>query len=405
MALSESEVKKITGLSNDEAKISLEKHGFNELPSSKKRGFVKIILEVFQEPMFILLVTAGSVYLMLGSTEEAFLLLGFVFVIIGITIYQENKTENALDALRKMSSPRALVIREGKQKRIPGVEVVPGDVIILKEGDRIPADAELLWARNMSVDESLLTGESVPVRKDPAGEKVKTSGEAGGDGSALIFSGSLVVQGQGVARVVTTGINTEMGKIGKALESIKDEKTPLQDQTRKIVKGVFGVVIVLFFVIILFYGIVKGDWIEGILSGITLAMALLPEEFPVVLTIFLALGAWRISKEKALTRKISAVETLGSSTVLCVDKTGTLTKNKMTVKEIYAEGENFDIKGNEDRLPSKFHEIIEYGILASEEDPFDPMDKAIQELGRTLSYHKQRDEPPHRINQDERIEY
>lgn len=382
MTLSESEIKKLTGLTEGEARTALEKYGFNELPSAKKRSIMKIVMEVFQEPMFILLVTAGSVYLMLGSTEEAFLLLGFVFVIIGITIYQENKTENALDALRKMSSPRALVIRDGKQKRIPGVEVVPKDIIILKEGDRIPADAELLWARNMSVDESLLTGESVPVRKNPSGEKEKTSSGTETERFSWIFSGSLVVQGQGVAMVVTTGINTEMGKIGKALESIKDERTPLQDQTRKIVKSVFGVVTVLFFVIILFYGIVKGNWIEGILSGITLAMALLPEEFPVVLTIFLALGAWRISKEKALTRKISAVETLGSSTVLCVDKTGTLTKNKMTVKEIYTEGENFDVKGSEDRLPSKFHEIIEYGILASEEDPFDPMDKAIQELGK-----------------------
>lgn len=382
MILSESDVKKLQGLTGQEAKDNLEKFGYNELPSSKKRSFMKIIMEVFQEPMFILLVMAGSVYLLLGSTEEAFLLLGFVFVIVGITIYQENKTENALDALRKMSSPRALVIRDGKQKRIPGVEVVPGDIIILKEGDRIPADSELLWVRNLSVDESLLTGESVPVRKNPAKGNSPAPKKMEGENVSCIYSGSLVVQGQGVAKVMTTGIDTEMGKIGKALDSIKEERTPLQDQTKRIVNGVFGIVIVLFFLIILFYGLVKGDWISGILSGITLAMALLPEEFPVVLTIFLALGAWRISKEKALTRKISAVETLGSSTVLCVDKTGTLTQNRMSVKEIYAEGENFDVTGDDGRLPSKFHEIIEYGILASEEDPFDPMDKAIQELGK-----------------------
>ncbi|MFZ2970044.1 MAG: cation-translocating P-type ATPase [Minisyncoccia bacterium] len=382
MILSESDIKKLEGLSGKEAKIRLEKHGYNELPSAKKKSFSKIIKEVLEEPMFILLVIAGSVYLILGSMEEAFLLLGFVFVIIGITIYQENKTENALDALRKMSSPRALVIRDRMQKRIPGVEVVPGDIIILKEGDRIPADADLLWVRNLSVDESLLTGESVPVRKNPFSEKEEVSKKTERENISLIYSGSLVVQGQGVAKVITTGVNTEMGKIGKALEVIKEERTPLQDQTKRIVSGVFGIVIVLFFMIILFYGIVKDNWIEGILSGITLAMALLPEEFPVVLTIFLALGAWRISKEKALTRKISAVETLGSSTVLCVDKTGTLTQNKMSVKEIFTEGENFDVKGNEERLPSKFHEIIEYGILASEEDPFDPMDKAIQDLGK-----------------------
>lgn len=360
----------------------MDRFGYNELPSSKKRSFLNIIKEVFKEPMFVLLVIAGSVYLVLGSTEEALLLLGFVFVIVGITIYQENKTENALDALRKMSSPRALVIRNGTQKRIPGVEVVPGDIIILKEGDRIPADAELFWTRNLSVDESLLTGESVPVRKNPSREESGALKKIERENISIIYSGSLVVQGQGVAKVMTTGINTEMGKIGKALEVIKDERTPLQDQTKRIVKSVFGIVIILFFIIILFYGVVRGDWLTGILSGITLAMALLPEEFPVVLTIFLALGAWRISKEKALTRKISAVETLGSSTVLCVDKTGTLTQNRMSVKEIFTEGETFEIKGNEERLPSKFHEIIEYGILASEEDPFDPMDKAIQELGK-----------------------
>lgn len=380
--LSEAEVKKIKGLSDEEARFNLKKFGYNELPSSKKRSFTKIIKEVLEEPMFILLILAGSVYLILGSTEEAFLLLGFVFVIVGITIYQENKTENALDALRKMSSPRALVIRDGSQIRIPGVDVVPGDIIVLKEGDRIPADSELLWTRNLSVDESLLTGESVPVRKNLSERDPERIKDTERNRDTLIFSGSLVVQGQGVAKVITTGIATEMGKIGKALETIKEERTPLQDQTRRIVRGVFEIVIILFFVLILFYGFIKSDWITGILSGITLAMALLPEEFPVVLTIFLALGAWRISKEKALTRKISAVETLGSSTVLCVDKTGTLTQNRMSVKEIFADGENFDIKGNEDRLPSKFHEIIEYGILASEEDPFDPMDKAITELGR-----------------------
>ncbi len=382
MALSESEIKNIKGLSEKEVQENLEKYGFNELPSSKKRSIIKIIGSVLKEPMFILLVVAGSAYLFLGNIEEALLLLGFVFVIMGITIYQENKTENALDALRNLSSPRALVIRNRIQKRISGKEVVKDDIIVIKEGDRIPADAILLWARNLSVDESLLTGESVPVRKNPSDSTKEIPKSSGGENLPYVYSGSLVVQGQGVARVISIGLNTEMGKIGKALQTIREEETPLQKQTKKIVRNVFFIVAALFFIIVGFYGLTKGDWLSGILSGITLAMALLPEEFPVVLTIFLALGAWRISKQKILARKISAVETLGSSTVLCVDKTGTLTQNKMSVKKIWSSGEMFDVDEKKDMLPEKFHELIEYGILASEEDPFDPMDKALKELGR-----------------------
>jgi P-type Ca2+ transporter type 2C len=316
MIASESEIKDIKGLSELEASERLKKDGYNELPSSKKSGILKIILGVFKEPMFLLLVACGTLYLVIGSIGEAFLLLGFVFVVMGITIYQEGKTEKALEALSDLSSPRALVIRDGIHKRIPGREVVKDDILVLNEGDRVPADSTLLWGMNLMADESLLTGESVPVRKTPSADSDNEYKRPGGDDLPFLYSGSMLVQGQGVARVIATGIYTEMGKIGKALQTIKEEETPLQKQTGKMVKTVFLVAIVLCFVIVLVFGLTRGSWKDAFLSGITLAMAMLPEEFPVVLTIFLALGAWRIAKKQALTRKISAVEILGASTVL-----------------------------------------------------------------------------------------
>lgn len=387
MPLSESEIKNIKGLSDAEAENRLKKDGYNELPSSGKRSVIKIVLEVFKEPMFLLLVSAGAVYFLLGDTQEAILLLGFVFVVIGITVYQENKTEKALDALKNMSSPRALVIRSGKQKRIAGREVVADDILILNEGDRVPADAIILWERNMLVDESFLTGESAPVRKNSAENEDTKYIQPGGDDLPFLYSGSLVVQGEAVSRVLAVGIKTEMGKIGKSLEGIEDEETALQKQTKKIVRDIFVIVAILCLVIILFYGLQKGDWLAGILSGITLAMAMLPEEFPVVLTIFLALGAWRIAQKKVLARKISAVEILGAATVLCVDKTGTLTQNKMSIKKIFNGSEFCDLEKNMgNKLLENFHELIEYGMLASKKDPFDPMEKALNELGKKILY-------------------
>ncbi len=387
MKISEQDIKKLQGLSAVAAAERLKKCGYNELPSAKKRSIIKIIIEVFCEPMFLLLVACGTLYLILGDVEEALMLLGFVFVIIGITIYQENKTENALAALKDLASPRALVIRDGTEKRIAGKEVVPEDLIIIKEGDRIPADAVMIWGMNLTVDESLLTGESVPVRKNPSTQIDPEITRPGGDDLPFIYSGSLVVQGQGIAKVLNCGLNSEMGKIGKALLGIAEEKTVLQKETGKLVKTVFVVAAVLCLTIICVYGLVKGDWLNGILAGITLAMAMLPEEFPVVLTVFLALGAWRMSKKQVLTRKVAAVETLGAATVLCVDKTGTLTQNKMSIEKIFSKNEFYDIKDSSiNSLPETFHELIEYGILASKKDPFDPMEKALHELGRKTLY-------------------
>ncbi|MDD5439720.1 MAG: cation-translocating P-type ATPase [Candidatus Omnitrophica bacterium] len=376
-------ISELTGLTEAEAAARLERDGYNELPSSRRRSMLGIILDVLREPMFLLLVACGTIYMILGDVGEAVMLLGFVFVILGITVYQEGKTEKAIEALRDLSSPRALVIRDGVQKRIAGRMVVTGDNIVLREGDRVPADAVLIWGINVTVDESLLTGESVPVRKISRSQDDTAKPRPGGDDLPYLYSGSLIVQGQGVAAVMATGAATEMGKIGKALGSIKKEETSLQKETGSLVKMVFIIASVLCLVVVFVYGVTRGNWLQGILSGITLAMAMLPEEFPVVLTIFLALGAWRISQKNVLTRRIVSVETLGSATVLCVDKTGTLTQNRMTIKKIF-NGRNFyDVEEKKNKgLPEQFHELVEYGILASKQDPFDPMEKALKELGQ-----------------------
>jgi Ca2+-transporting ATPase len=389
------------GLPDGEAADRLDRDGYNELPSSKPRSLFALALEVVREPMFLLLVASGSLYLVLGDLTEGLLLLAFVFVVMGITLYQQRKTERALEALRDLSSPRALVIRNGGRKRIPGREVVRGDLVMLAEGDRVPADAVLLDSTGLSVDESLLTGESVPVRKratsvladDLRELAIRGQGpseilagappslaEAGG-AEAGVFSGTLVVQGQGVACVRATGAATELGKIGRALQTLVPEDTAIQRETARLVRGlaIFGGALCALVVVV--YGLTRGDWLHGLLAGLTLAMATLPEEFPVVLTIFLALGAWRLSQRHVLTRRVPAIETLGAATVLCVDKTGTLTLNQMTVRRILASGQTHEVRADRQDLPEPFHETVEFAILASHRDPFDPMEKAFRQLG------------------------
>ena len=367
-------------LSEEEAAQRLREEGPNELPSSKKRSILAIAYDVVREPMFLLLVAAGILYLVLGDKEEALMLLGFVFVVMSITLYQERKTQRALEALRDLSSPRALVIRDGVERRIAGREVVRGDTIVVREGDRVPADAVLIVAVNLLVDESLLTGESASVRK------VATEGDPvpcrpGGDDLPFLYSSTLVVQGFGLARVCATGMRTEVGKIGRSLMALRQEDTLLQTETRRLVRDIASLGLLLCVVVIVVYGLTRSDWLHGSLAGITLAMAMLPEEFPVVLTIFLALGAWRISKSNVLTRYVPVVEMLGSATVLCVDKTGTLTQNTMRVERLLTDGDSWDINHSPGSLPEQFHELMEFGILASQRDPFDPMEKAIKGLG------------------------
>ena len=378
---SSKEIENIKGLSEKEVSGRLRLHGYNEIPSQKKRSAFLIFFSVVKEPMLILLIACGSIYFFLGEQQDALMLLSFVMVVVGITFYQERKTERTLEALRDLSSPRALVIRNGEQKRIAGREVVKDDIIVIKEGDRVPADSVVLSCSNLSVDESLLTGESVPVRKSDWDGKEKAL-RPGGEDLPFVFSGTLVVSGHGLAKVTSIGAHTEMGKIGKALQSIHEEDTLLKKETGKIVRNFSIAGVTLCLLVILIYGFTRGDWLNGILSGLTLSMAMLPEEFPVVLIIFLTLGAWRISKSHVLTRRAPAIETLGAATVLCTDKTGTLTLNAMHLTTLCVKGTYYDVDTKKtDLLPEVLHDLVEYGILASQKDPFDPIEKEVKRLG------------------------
>lgn len=377
----------LAGLSEAEALRRLASEGPNELPTEKPRGILSIALGVAREPMFLMLVAAGSLYLLMGEPADALMLLGFVFVVMTITIVQERRTERALDALRDLSSPRALVIRDGARRRIAGREVARGDLVVLAEGDRVPADGILRQATNLSIDESLLTGESVPVRK-VASAHAQAMDKPGGDDLPSVFSGTLVTAGQAIAEIVSTGAHTELGKIGKALRTVEPEATLLQKETGRLVRAFAVVGVIACAAVVVAFAITRGGdagvWKQGLLAGISMAMAILPEEFPVVLTVFLALGAWRISRNNVLTRRMPAVETLGAATVLCVDKTGTLTQNRMTLRKLATGTEVTDLSGLREALPEAHRLVLENAILASKPDPFDPMERALHEAGGRL---------------------
>lgn len=357
------------GLNTSEVRDRLASFGYNELPSEKPKNVFGVALEVVKEPMFLLLITCGCLYILLGDVTEGIILLSTIFIIIFITFYQYQKTEKALNALKNLSSPRALVIRNGKEIRIAGRDVVPDDLIILNEGDRVSADGILTDSLNLTIDESVLTGESVPVLKsvqrDPADKK------------GFVYSGTLVLQGKGYVKVIATGLQTEFGKIGSSLLSIEQHETRMQKEMKSLIRYLFIFGGIISAVVVLTFYFVRGNFIQSLLNGLAAAMAILPEEFPVVLTVFLALGAWRLSKKNVLTRKPSAIETLGSATVLCSDKTGTITQNKMEVGIVYC---NNDIFSKNTFLENQNHvsEILKLAHLASQENSIDPMEKAFE---------------------------
>ena len=377
----------LLGLNGGDVLERLQQEGPNELPAQKKRSLLTIGFEVVREPMFLMLVAAGSLYLLMGEPADALMLLGFVFVVMAITIIQERRTERSLEALRDLSSPRALVIRDGVHRRIAGRDVVRGDLVVLSEGDRVPADGLLRRGINLSTDESLLTGESVPVRKMPSVD-ARELDTPGGDDLPSVFSGTLVTAGQGIAEIVATGLRSELGKIGKALEQVEPEPTLLQKETGRLVRTFAIVGLMACALVVLAFAFTRGGgadaWKQGLLAGIAMAMATIPEEFPVVLTVFLALGAWRISRSNVLTRRMPAVETLGAATVLCVDKTGTLTQNQMTLRKLAGPGRTLDLATLRGALPEELHNVLENAILASKRDPFDPMERALHVAGDGL---------------------
>ncbi|MFY8096126.1 MAG: cation-translocating P-type ATPase [Niveispirillum sp.] len=370
-----------TGLGAAEAAKRLSQDGRNELPQERQRTTARIVLDALREPMLQLLLGAGVIYLFLGDLAEAVILLLAAVMSIALVVVQESRTEKALSALKDLSSPTAEVFRDGMRRRLPAREIVAGDVVVLVEGDRVPADGLLIEATTLEVDESLLTGESLPVRKNVGGADV-TDARPGGDDTPLVWSGSLIVRGTGLARITATGLRTEIGRIGKSLNVVESAPTPLQIQTRRLVR-VFAVLGLTASVLLaVFHGLRYGEWIKGVLAGITMAMATLPEEFPLVLTVFLVLGAWRMSQKKVLTRRSAAIEALGAVTVLCTDKTGTLTANRMRVSALVVAGEHWSVPDRAGTdLPERFHTLVEFAILASRPDPFDPMERAFHDLG------------------------
>jgi Ca2+-transporting ATPase len=375
----------MSGLSETAAAARLLRDGYNELPSARPRSIVAIALEVVREPMFLLLIASGAIYLLLGDPVEAAALLAAVFLVIGITLYQEQKTEHALQALRDLSSPRALVVRDGVTKRIAGRDVVQDDIVVLREGDRVPADACIESCRNLYVDESLLTGESVAVRK-MAAPTVVEAGSPGGDDRPFVYSGTLVVRGDGIARVIATSARTELGKIGTALLRVEVGKTALQAEVSRMVRLLAAMGMAACIVAGVAYGFVRHAWLDGALAGLTLAISMVPEEFPVILTVFLALGAWRISRSHVLTRRIPAIETLGSATVLCVDKTGTLTLNRMSVAAVTAADGSEDIVRDGQSLTPASAVVMSAALFASKPDAFDPMERAFKNLDDALGF-------------------
>ena len=377
----------LQGLSSAEAAARLREFGPNELPSRERRNFARVAFEVVRQPMFALLLGGGVVYLLLGEAIDAGVLLIFATLSVSISIMQETRSERVLEALRNLASPRALVLRDGVRMRIPGSGVVPGDIVILSEGDRVPADAILIDGQDLLADESLLTGESVPVRKCAAATPNMPAAPPGGDDLPFIFSGTLIARGSGMARVTATGLKSEMGKIGHSLQAITLEQPRLQAQLGWLVRdfAFFGIAVAGLAVIL--FGILRGSWLKASLGGIAIGMSMMPEEIPLVLAVFMAMGAWRISRARVLTRRAAAIETLGSATVLCTDKTGTLTENRMRIALI-ATGDTIWRQGE---MPGNVQDVLHAALGASAPMPTDPMDRAIHEaaaIAETAAPHR-----------------
>ncbi len=363
------------GLSSAEAAKRLTQFGPNELPNADRRNLGRIIFDVVRQPMFALLLGGALVYVLLGEKLDAGILAAFATLSVSISIVQESRSEKVLQSLRSLASPRALVVRDGTPQRIAGSEVVPGDIMILSEGDRVPADARLLSGDDLLSDESLLTGESVPVRKLPSALANELQ-QPGGEDQPFVFAGTLIARGSGMAQVIATGLHSEMGKIGNALISITMEQPRLQRQLRWLVRDFALVGLAVAGMVVVLLGLTRGSWLEAALGGIALGMSVLPEEIPLVLAVFMAMGAWRISRAGVLTRRAAAIETLGSATVLCCDKTGTLTQNRMRLALISAGAEHWR---HGDALTDRMEDLLHAALGASGPIPTDPMDRAIHE--------------------------
>ncbi|WP_036215684.1 cation-translocating P-type ATPase [Massilia alkalitolerans] len=370
------------GLDSEEAARRLARDGPNRLPDSGKRRWRRIALDAAREPMYLLLVGAAVLYLVLGEPFEGAFLFGMVVLMLCMTLYQEGRTERALQALRELRAPTALVWRDGSARQLPAGELVEGDLVELGEGDRVPADGLLLAAAGLQVDESLLTGESVPVGKLAApqdGEGAVQAQAPGGADLPWVYSGTLVVQGHGLARVSATGVRSEIGRIGAALGGIAPPPGRLQRETRALARrfAILGGAVSAALVLLL---VLRGqDPLQALLAGIALSMSMLPEEFPVILTVFPAIGAWRLARSQVLTRRLAAIEILGSTSVLCVDKTGTLTENRMAVAQLWRDG-GIHEGAAAAAMAAPYQELLACALRASRALGSDPMEAAFWRL-------------------------
>ena len=356
----------IQGLNNEEVLLAREKFGQNRLTYKKENSFLETVLSIIKEPMIILLLVAASIYFISGETGDGIFMLVAILIIASISLYQDSRSKNALEKLKELSQPNCKVIRKGEIVEIKSEDLVVGDNLLVEEGTSITADGRIIHSNDFSVNESILTGESLPVLKDKDKE------------DNFIYGGTTVVSGLAIAIITAIGNETQLGKIGKSLESITEEKTPLEIQITNFVKRMVITGAIVFVIVWAINYWQSQNVLNSLLQALTLAMSILPEEIPVAFTTFMALGAWRLMKMGIVVKQMKTVETLGSATVICIDKTGTITENKMSLAKLYVMKSNKIVDPNEE-LSKDDKEVIAIAMWASEPIPFDPMEVALHQ--------------------------
>ncbi len=358
------------GLTDDEVIKSRTAHGNNKANAGEDRLLLHVLKEIFFQPMFILLLAACLIYFFVGRYSDGIIMMVSIFIVSGISLYQEYRSQDAISALKKLSSPKSTVIRKGEQIKIPTEEIVVDDIVVLEEGEIISVDGTIISANDFSVNESILTGESFPVEKST-------------DNNDKVYKGTQIISGRAIAKTIAVGSKTMLGKIGVSIKEINILKTPLQQQINSFVRIMVWIGGIAFIIVVGYHYIQSGDIVQSFLQGLTLAMSILPEEIPVAFTTFQALGAFRLLRNNIIVKQPQYVETLGSATVICVDKTGTLTENKMSIANVYDAVQKTSIAVDDKNVLPQ--ELIEYAMWSSETDPFDPMEKAIHNLYKQIT--------------------